>query len=129
MRRLFVALAGLVVIGGVFYANHQRRLAGAIQLTADSVLALNRAGHWNEAERVGAQALQRTSPSEATDARCQVTEGVAYAQSRQQKHADASATLRLYESACTGVPSLRGFTREAVRLRAEIDSAVGLTRG
>ena len=131
MRKVLVAGAGLILIGGValFITVRPRIVASAVQTVADSVLVLNRTGHWSEAERIGTKTLQRASAVQTMVARCQLTEGVAYAQVRQKAHAHASATLKLYEGACTQVQSLGGFTQEAVQLRAEIDTALALRKG
>ena len=118
MRQTAITTAILCVsIGSSAFAQ-------TVQKAADSVMALNRSGHWAQAEVLATKSLQTFAAARERVARCQMVEGLAYAQLRNQRPAGAASTLKVFDGACATVPEMRGFAKEVAAMRREINTKV-----
>lgn len=88
--------------------------------TATEVLALNRAGRWDEAAASASRRLaDRTPPAEE---RCTLLESAGYAFVRLGRARDAAAALDAFDRQCAQAAVEAGVRAEAARLRAELAS-------
>lgn len=85
------------------------------------VMQLNRTGHWDQAAEL-AQRLLAVLATDSTVARCELSYGLAYAQLRLERNADATATMNTFDRACAALPPDHWVRVAGNRVRAELEA-------
>jgi CubicO group peptidase (beta-lactamase class C family) len=90
--------------------------------TLTKLMELNREGRWDEAARV-AQGFLAEGAQKPTAQRCEALNGLAYAQTRLGRTAEAWETLASFDKDCKSLPPhMSWITTEAARLRSDLSS-------
>ena len=103
----------------VFFLVAAHAANGQQRTVPDSLLALNRTGHWSEAATL-ATARLKANPSAPVDESCRIREGLLWAQLRLGRIASARATLDQYDRTCAVVKTMRPFAKEVAGIRKEL---------
>lgn len=85
--------------------------------TAIQIMHLNRAGQYSDAERIGTALLSSRTSIRGNGAACAVLIGVTFAQARQDKRDEASASMQRFDRDCAQAVFIDFFPGEADRVR------------
>lgn len=112
-----VLLAGCIP----YHLRAAQRDTGTAVVPGMRVMQLNRTGHWDQAAEL-AQRLLAVLATDSTVARCELSYGLAYAQLRLERNADATATMNTFDRACAALPPDHWVRVAGNRVRAELEA-------